>query len=142
MASTAKRRSRSVAFAVVCAVSTFAILSGVPAAAPTAPFLVGTWVNQADTGSSYFVSQNYHRNDLYMSWAGAQTHSGLRGTFNGTLDSARRQPDSAPSTSSSCSAGLTLRRTSAIRPSGPITNVVRSAPMYVRPYIDFSTQTP
>ena len=42
-------------------------------------------------------------------------------------------PASAPSTRSSCSAGLTLRNTSRIVPSGPITNVVRSLPMYVRP---------
>ena len=49
---------------------------------------------------------------------------------------------SAPSTSASCSAGLTLRKMSLITPSGPITNVERSMPMYLRPYIDFSTHTP
>ena len=30
----------------------------------------------------------------------------------------------------------------AIFPSGPITNVARWTPQYVRPYIDFSTQVP
>ncbi len=40
-------------------------------------------------------------------------------------------------TRSSCSAGLTLRRTSATTPLGSTTNVVRSAPQYMRPYIDF-----
>ncbi len=51
-------------------------------------------------------------------------------------------PDSAPSTRSSCSFGLTWRKTSVMTPSASITNVDRSMPMYVRPYIDFSTQTP
>src|SRR5690349_2307652 len=51
-------------------------------------------------------------------------------------------PASARSTRSSCSTGFTFRNTWSILPSGPITNVERSKPQYVRPYIDFSTQTP
>jgi hypothetical protein len=49
---------------------------------------------------------------------------------------------SAARTRSSCSAGLTLASTAAMRPASSTTNVVRSLPKYVRPYIDFSTQTP
>jgi hypothetical protein len=49
---------------------------------------------------------------------------------------------SALKTSASCSAGLTLRSTSATLPSASITNVVRSFPKYFFPYIDFSAQTP
>jgi SAM-dependent methyltransferase len=49
---------------------------------------------------------------------------------------------SALSTRSSCWAGLTFRRTSVTRPSSSTTNVVRSLPQYVLPYIDFSTHTP
>src|SRR4051794_40083600 len=49
-------------------------------------------------------------------------------------------PLSAPSTRSSCSAGFTLRNTCLMLPSGPMTNVERSMPMYFFPYIDFSTQ--
>ena len=41
-----------------------------------------------------------------------------------------------------CSAGFTLRRMAVISPSAPITNVVRSAPMYFFPYMLFSTHTP
>ena len=38
--------------------------------------------------------------------------------------------------------GFTLRSTSVTTPSASMTNVVRSLPMKVLPYIDFSTQTP
>src|SRR3954471_8768479 len=43
-------------------------------------------------------------------------------------------PFSAPRTRSSCSAGFTFRNTSLTLPSGPITNVERSMPMYFLPY--------
>ena len=49
---------------------------------------------------------------------------------------------SASSTSSSCSAGLTFRSTWATLPYVSMTNVVRSLPKYVLPYIDFSAHTP
>jgi hypothetical protein len=41
---------------------------------------------------------------------------------------------STAKTSSSCVLGVTLGITWATTPSGPITNVARSAPQYVRPY--------
>ena len=51
-------------------------------------------------------------------------------------------PASAPSSWSTCSAGFTSAKTCSMRPSGPITNVLRSTPMYVLPRKRFSTQTP
>jgi hypothetical protein len=71
----------------------------------------------------------------------AQTQDSSTFALAPTQQPAVPQP-SASSTSSSCSAGLTLRSTRATLPSGAITKVVRSLPKYVLPYIDFSTQTP
>jgi hypothetical protein len=45
-------------------------------------------------------------------------------------------------TSSSCVLGVTLGITCATMPSGPMMKVARSAPRYLRPYIDFSAHTP
>ena len=49
---------------------------------------------------------------------------------------------SALSTSSSCVLGDTFGMTCRTTPSASMMNVARSAPQYVRPYIDFSAQTP
>src|SRR3954454_7334439 len=47
----------------------------------------------------------------------------------------------AASTSSACVCGSTLRMAFNSVPSGPITNVERSTPMYFLPNMDFSTHT-
>ena len=55
----------------------------------------------------------------------------------------RARPDQrAASTSSAWSAGFTFRMTFATLPSASITNVERSMPMYVLPYMLFSTHVP
>jgi hypothetical protein len=86
MKSTSKASRLGPAVATGLAVLALGLLTSSPATAVTAPFLGGTWVNQADTASSYRVSQNYFRDKLYIDWFGTQTHSGLRGSFTGTLD--------------------------------------------------------
>jgi hypothetical protein len=48
----------------------------------------------------------------------------------------------AARTSSAWPSGFTLSKRAAILPSGPITYVVRTTPMKVRPYMDFSCQHP
>ncbi len=48
----------------------------------------------------------------------------------------------AASASSAWPGTFTLRHTRAIRPSAPIRKVLRSTPMYLRPYMLFSFQTP
>jgi len=48
----------------------------------------------------------------------------------------------AASTSAAWPSTLTLRQMRAIRPSAPISKVVRVMPMKVLPYIDFLPQTP
>src|SRR5450755_1360486 len=48
----------------------------------------------------------------------------------------------AASTSSAWPGTLTLRQLLAMRPLPSIRKVERSTPMYLRPYIDFSTHTP
>ena len=58
---------------------------------------------------------------------------------------AQAQPASAFTASSTFAAWpgtLTFRQISLILPLASISSVVRSIPMYLRPYIDFSTQTP
>src|ERR1700728_1034324 len=45
-------------------------------------------------------------------------------------------------TSSAWPVTLTLRHALRTLPSGPTRKVLRSMPMYLRPYIDFSTQVP
>jgi uncharacterized membrane protein YfcA len=55
---------------------------------------------------------------------------------------AARSSSSAASTRSSCFLGWTLGKTFTTLPSGSMMKVVRCTPMYLRPYIDFSTQTP
>jgi BarA-like signal transduction histidine kinase len=45
-------------------------------------------------------------------------------------------------TSSACPVTLTFRQAFSTFPSAPIKNVLRSIPIYFRPYIDFSTQVP
>lgn len=54
------------------------------------------------------------------------------------------QPDepTAASTASACPLGRTLRQICVIIPLGEIKNVLRSTPMYLRPYMLFSVQTP
>ena len=49
---------------------------------------------------------------------------------------------SAASTTSSWVFGDTFGKTCVIVPSASMRNVARALPMYVFPYIDFSTQTP
>ena len=49
---------------------------------------------------------------------------------------------SAARTSSSCVFGETFGNTWVTLPFSSITNVARAMPMYLRPYIDFSTHTP
>lgn len=48
----------------------------------------------------------------------------------------------AASTSAAWPLTFTLRHSRAMRPSASMRNVERSMPIYVRPYMDFSTQTP
>ena len=50
--------------------------------------------------------------------------------------------DKAVNTSSTCPSTFTFGKMRSIVPSRSMRNVVRSMPMYVRPYIDFSFQTP
>ena len=52
------------------------------------------------------------------------------------------QPLRAASTSAAWPVTLTLRQALAIFPALSIRNVLRSMPIYLRPYIDFSTQVP
>jgi len=60
----------------------------------------------------------------------------------GLASEAVRQPPSAFATFAASSAGFTFRHASSTRPSSSIRNVLRSTPMYVRPYMDFFFQTP
>jgi endonuclease-3 len=60
----------------------------------------------------------------------------------GPAQGASSSSPSALSTSSSCVLGDAFAMTWRTMPLGPMMNVERCAPMYLRPYIDFSTQTP
>jgi hypothetical protein len=51
-------------------------------------------------------------------------------------------PEAAFITSAACPGTFTLCHAFTTRPSAPTRNVARSIPMYLRPYMDFSTHTP
>ena len=62
-------------------------------------------------------------------------HSRLRGAEGYSACAAAKTSSTWPLT-------FTFRQACAMRPSPPIKNVARSTPMYLRPYMFFSTHTP
>jgi hypothetical protein len=66
-----------------------AALLVLPARAATATADVyGLWVNQADTASDYALRPTPDLQKLHVFWSGTLTHSGLRGSFDGTINAA------------------------------------------------------
>jgi hypothetical protein len=62
-------------------------LLALPARAVTAAADVyGLWVNQADTASDYALRPTPDLQKLHVFWSGTLTHSGLRGSFDGTIN--------------------------------------------------------
>jgi hypothetical protein len=55
--------------------------------AATPPDLSGVWVNTADMQSDYNVVVSPDRTSMGVTWRGVRTHSGLAGSFKGTLAS-------------------------------------------------------
>jgi hypothetical protein len=62
-----------------------ALLAVAPAHANLPCYLGGKWLNSNDPASSYQLVPSSDRKTLNMSWRGIGAHSGLVGTFTGTL---------------------------------------------------------
>jgi hypothetical protein len=77
-------RRRLGAISVVALFAATVLVS--PARAVTAPDLYGLWVVTTDTASDYALRPSPDLRSLHVFWNGTQTHSALRGTFDGTVN--------------------------------------------------------
>ena len=77
-------RKRLGAISVVALFAATLLVSA--ARAVTTPDLYGLWVVTTDTASDYALRPSPDLRSLHVFWNGTQTHSALRGTFDGTLN--------------------------------------------------------